>query len=70
MDRLYRGKVVDRGNYYFRTTPYPYCVITDLSPHPDELARASVSKDEARKQATWPSWFETAQGRLLTMRVL
>jgi hypothetical protein len=22
MDRLYRGEVVDRGNYYFRTTPY------------------------------------------------
>jgi hypothetical protein len=39
--------------------------------HPDpELARASVSKDEAQKWATWPSSFETALGRLLTMRVL
>jgi hypothetical protein len=32
-----------------RETPQSYCVITDLSPHPEELARASVSKDEARK---------------------
>jgi hypothetical protein len=30
---------------------------------------ASVSKDEAEKSAPWPSWFETAQERLLTMRV-
>ena len=22
MDRLYRGEIVDPGNYYFRTTPY------------------------------------------------
>jgi hypothetical protein len=33
----------------------------------EELAPASVSKDEATVQA---SWFETAQMRLLTMRVL
>jgi len=37
-----------------------------LSPHPEELALASVSKDVATVGA---SWFETALTRLLTMRV-
>jgi hypothetical protein len=36
-----------------------------LSPHPEELASASVSKDVAEIEA---SWFETALTRLLTMR--
>jgi len=35
-------------------------------PHPEERALARVSKDET---TTWVSWFETAQERLLTMRV-
>ena len=38
-----------------------------LSLHPEELAIASVSKDEATSGA---SWFETALTHLLTMRVL
>jgi hypothetical protein len=41
-----------------------------LSPHPEELAQASVSKDVARKVDARASWFETALSRLLTMRVL
>jgi hypothetical protein len=36
-----------------------------LSPHPEERRLRRVSKDEATVEA---SWFETAQGRLLTMR--
>ena len=32
-----------------RSGAYAYCVIIGLSPHPEELALASVSKDEARK---------------------
>jgi hypothetical protein len=39
--------------------------MTALNPHPEELARASVPKDEAEIGA---SWFETALARLLTMR--
>jgi hypothetical protein len=38
---------------------YSYCVIAALSPHPEELAPASVSKDEARIHLG-ASWFETA----------
>jgi hypothetical protein len=37
----------------------------DDDPHPEE-PRSGVSKDEGRIVA---SWFEKAQGRLLTMRV-
>jgi len=37
-----------------------------LSPHPEELALASVSKDEARKTA--PSWFETGAKRASSPR--
>jgi hypothetical protein len=46
-----------------------YYVIFGLSPHPEELAQASVSKDEARNMASVASWFETVHARLLTMRV-
>jgi hypothetical protein len=43
----------------------PHASQVTLSPHPEELARASVSKDVAQIEA---SWFETALTRLLTMR--
>jgi hypothetical protein len=33
--------------------PSSYCVIAGFSPHPEELARASVSKDEATRGASW-----------------
>jgi hypothetical protein len=36
-----------------------------VTPHPEERRLRRVSKDEA---AIGASWFETAQGRLLTMR--
>jgi hypothetical protein len=38
-----------------------------ISPRPEELARASVSKDDAKDAEA--SWFETAHTRLLTMRI-
>ena len=38
-----------------------------LRPHPEERAFARVSKDD--ETDTVVSWFETAQGRLLTMRI-
>src|SRR5579872_996546 len=52
--------------------------MADAFPRPEELARASASKDEARKIGQWPHGSPgdaqassgAAQGRLLTMRDL
>jgi hypothetical protein len=40
--------------------------VIHLSPHPEGRRLRRVSKDEGPSVA---SWFETAQGRLLTMRL-
>jgi hypothetical protein len=57
-------------------TGYSYCVITALSPHPEELGAAKRLRTMLRiaLRRTRPgirfgaSWFETALTRLLTMR--
>jgi hypothetical protein len=38
-------------------------------PHPEERALARVSKDATGNAKCSSSWFETAQERLLTMRL-
>jgi hypothetical protein len=59
---------IDDINFLLSRRRQSSCVINNFVSSSEELAPASVSKDEAPKQQRGPSWFETALMRLLTMR--